>query len=212
MGSDTRQTPVISRGPIIIARHGRPALDRTKGPRIGWQAYVDWWSAYETGGLEAGQAAPAELRAMVKDAETLFTSGRLRAQQTMEAAAPGRSATIDDLFNEAPLPPPRIGMARLLPKTWNVIARIAWLTGHALGDDETVSQSWDRASRAAGVLHEASAKGKVFLAAHGWFNRMIRKELRRLGWTCKYNGGDQYWSWRVYEYPGSGTGRSRIGD
>ncbi len=212
MGSDTRQSPVTRRGPIIIARHGRPELDRNKGPRIGWQAYVDWWSAYERGGLEAGQNPPAELQALVRDADILYTSGRLRARQTMQAAVPGREATADDLFNEAPLPPPRIGPARFLPKTWNVIARIAWLAGHALGEDETVGQSWGRASRAAGVLHDASARGKVFLAAHGWFNRMIRKELRRLGWTCKYNGGDQYWSWRVYEYSRQDTDRMRIGE
>jgi hypothetical protein len=31
---------------------------------------------------------------------------------------------------------------------------------------------------------------------------MLRPELRRLGWTCVQDGGDSYWSFRVYEYRG----------
>ncbi|MEM9285861.1 MAG: hypothetical protein AAGA39_08255, partial [Pseudomonadota bacterium] len=34
-------------------------------------------------------------------------------------------------------------------------------------------------------------------AAHGWFNRMLRRPLRKLGWVCVYDGGDKYWSYRV---------------
>lgn len=187
------------RGPIIIARHGRPALDRTKGPKLDWKSYVDWWAAYEEGGLAAGQAAPAKLQTAVADANTYLTSGRKRAHETMALAAPGQDARADALFNEAPLPPPRFKRAKYLPKTWNVLARIAWLFGHSL-DGESVTESRMRARRAAEELHEAAADGKVFLAAHGWFNRMIRKELRKLGWTCSYNGGDQYWAWRRFEY------------
>ncbi|MEM6411164.1 MAG: histidine phosphatase family protein [Pseudomonadota bacterium] len=187
------------RGPIVIGRHGRPALDRTKGPRLDWRSYVDWWAAYEVGGLAEGQAAPESLRNAVADAERYLTSSRRRAQETMALAAPGRDAIANPVFDEAPLPPPRFKRAKFLPKTWNVIARVVWLFGHKL-DGESVTESRARAKEAAAVLHEASADGKVFLAAHGWFNRMMRKELRKLGWACTYNGGDNYWSWRRFEY------------
>ena len=56
------------------------------------------------------------------------------------------------------------------------------------------------AHRAAQKLHEASVDTKVYLAAHGWFNRMLRPELKKLGWKCVRDGGDSYWSFRVYEY------------
>lgn len=199
MPKETSATP--GRGPIIISRHGRPALDRRLGPRLRWPEYVDWWSRYELGPLADGQEAPESLRKLVADAEIVFASARLRAQQTAESAAPHLKAVHDPLFNEAPLPPPKLAGVRALPKTWNVLARTVWLAGHSL-DGESVAEARQRAIEAALRLHEAAEAGKVYLAAHGWFNRMLRPELRRLGWVCVHDGGDRYWSHRIYEYRG----------
>lgn len=188
-----------ARGPIIISRHGRPALNRDAGPKLAWTDYVDWWAKYEAGPLEEGQAPPDRLMQIVKDADVVFASSRLRAQQTAAMALPHKPAGHDPVFNEAPLPPPKLKGFKALPKTWNVLARTAWLAGHHLGDETSVEARL-RARIAALRLHEASAQGKVYLAAHGWFNRMLRPELRRLGWVCVEDGGDRYWSYRVYEY------------
>lgn len=189
------------RGPIIISRHGRPALDRRLGPRLGWRDYIGWWSRYEAGPLAEGQEPPQDLVDIVADADIVLASGRLRAQQTAALAMPHRDVQYDPVFNEAPLPPPKLLGVRALPKTWNVLARAAWLGGHSL-DGESVAEAQLRAKVAALRLHEASEQGKVYLAAHGWFNRMMRPELCRLGWVCVRDGGDRYWSFRVYEYRG----------
>ena len=184
-----------------MSRHGRPALDRTKGPRLSWESYIDWWAAYEAGGLQEGQKAPEKLKKVVADADIYLTSSRLRAHQTMASAAPGKTARQMAIFDEAPLPPPRLNWLKMLPKRWNVLSRIVWLHGHSL-DGESVHEARARAKEAALVLHEQAQQGKVFLAAHGWFNRMIRKELKKLGWRCTHNGGDKYWAWRSYEFSG----------
>ncbi len=189
------------RGPIVISRHGKPALDRAAGPKLAWLDYVDWWNRYEKGALADGQAAPQGLIDAVADADIVFASARLRAQQTAALARPDKQASHDPVFNEAPLPPPKWPGVRVLPKSWNILARSAWLVGHKL-DGESVQEAHLRAKIAALRLHEASAQGKVYLAAHGWFNRMLRPELRRLGWVCVADGGDSYWSYRVYEYRG----------
>lgn len=189
------------RGPIVISRHGRPALDRRAGPRLAWRDYVSWWDRYEAGPLADGQAAPQALKDLVRDADIVFASGRLRAQQTAALALPHSPASHDPVFNEAPLPPPKLSRVKVLPKTWNVLARGAWLAGHSM-DGESSREAQLRAKIAALRLHEASMQGKVYLAAHGWFNRMLRPELRRLGWVCTDDGGDRYWSYRVYEYRG----------
>ena len=105
------------------------------------------------------------------------------------------------MYNEAPLPPPRLTGAKYLPKTWNVLARICWLAGHSL-DGESFRQARNRAGEAAISLHEKAAEGSVYLAAHGWFNRMLQRPLTRLGWVCVRDGGDGYWSYRIYEYRG----------
>lgn len=189
------------RGPIIISRHGRPALDRRAGPRLGWREYVGWWDRYEAGPLADGQEAPQALMDLVADADVVFASGRLRAQQTAGIALPHKSAAHDPVFNEATLPPPKFAGVKALPKTWNVLARTAWLAGHSLGGENS-REAHLRAKIAALRLHEASGQGKVYLAAHGWFNRMLRPELQRLGWICAEDGGDRYWSYRVYRYRG----------
>lgn len=187
-----------ARGPIIISRHGRPKLDRNEGPKLTWEEYVDWWAAYEIGGLADGQEPPEKLVKLVADAKLVLTSERLRAQQTAAKAAPHMTAIQFDLFNEAPLPPPRWKI-RFLPRTWNFFARTAWMMGHSLGG-ETNKQAWVRAENATNALHEHAKVGKVYLAAHGWFNRMLRKELRKKGWRCIHDGGNAYWSYRIYEW------------
>lgn len=152
--------------------------------------------------LRDDQLAPEVLKAEVANADIVFASARIRAQQTAERAAPHLPAEHDAVFNEAPLPPPLLPSVRFLPKTWNVLARAAWMQGHAL-DMEPVSEARIRAAAAAAKLHEASESAKVYLAAHGWFNRMLRPELKKLGWKCVHDGGDYYWAHRIYEYRGN---------
>lgn len=191
----------MTRGPIIISRHGRPALDRAAGPKLTWQDYRGWWDRYEAGGLLADQPVPQNLIDAVADMDLVVSSARLRAIETAQWATGGREPEPDVLFNEAPLPPPRLKGQTYLPKTWNVLARMAWLNGHSL-DGESVGEARDRAVEAAARLHELSETQSVYLAAHGWFNRMLRRPLTKLGWVCVRDGGDKYWSYRTYEYRG----------
>jgi len=189
------------RGRIVIARHGRPALDRAAGPPLSWQEYVGWWEDYEASKLAPDQDVPSGLIEAVADVDLVLSSTRLRAIETARRATNGREPVQNPVFNEAPLPPPRLKNRAYLPKTWEVFARIMWLAGHTLGG-ESVQQARQRAREAAATLHESSKGKTVYLAAHGWFNRMIRRPLRKHGWVCVRDGADGYWSYRVYEYRG----------
>lgn len=187
-----------SPGFITIARHGLPACDRHA--RMDWRGYETWWEAYDRAGLAEGQTPPASLMEEIRQARTLFASTLPRAIETARAAGPGREVIADPVFLEAPLPPPPLG-GRYRAKTWGVYARTAWWLGHARGL-ETRQDAERRAAAAAAKLTEAAAEGGVVLCAHGWFNRMIRPELRARGWRCVRDGGDVYWSFRRYEYAG----------
>lgn len=189
------------RGPIVISRHGRPALDRSAGPKLTWQEYRDWWERYERGSLAEDQAAPDPLKRLVSDVDLVLSSARPRAIETANWATDGRTPEPHAVFNEAPLPPPRFKTRRYLPKTWNIWARAYWLRGHKL-DGEGVLEARQRAKEAAELLHQSAEGQSVYLAAHGWFNRMLRRPLKGLGWVCVHDGGDKYWSYRVYEYRG----------
>ncbi len=185
----------------MVSRHGKPKLDRTAGPRLDWRSYKDWWARYEESPLRDDEFAPEVLKEAVKNADIVFASARIRAQQTAARAATHMDAQYDPVFNEAPLPPPLLPVVRFLPKTWNVLARTVWLCGHSL-DGESVGEARVRAAAAAVKLHDASENHPtVYLAAHGWFNRMLRTELKKLGWKCVRDGGDNYWSHRTYEFP-----------
>lgn len=188
-------------GRIIVVRHGRPALDREAGPKLHWRDYVDWWAKYEAGSLAPGQSCPKDLCAAVKDDAILLSSVRPRARESAALIARGREVTPDALYNEAPLPPPNWSDRRqYLPKTWNKFARLAWLVGHHHDGEEHVHETRRRAARAADALIAQAESGRdVVLAAHGWFNRMLRRPLARRGWTCVRDGGDAYWSFRIYE-------------
>jgi len=197
-GSDKIQA---KRGPIIVSRHGRPALNRAAGPKLTWQEYQDWWQRYEAGSLAADQNVPLALKQAVEGVDLVLSSVRLRAVETAQWATEGREPQQHAVFNEAPLPPPRLKGRKYLPKTWNILARMVWLRGHSL-DGESVTEARQRAREAAEHLHAVAEGQSVYLAAHGWFNRMLRRPLKRLGWVCVRDGGDKYWSYRVYEYRG----------
>jgi broad specificity phosphatase PhoE len=185
-------------GRIIIVRHGRPELNRNAGPRLDWRAYREWWSKYEQSSLADGQKCPEALMREIPADAIVLSSMRPRAMQTADVLARGREVRRDATFNEAPLPPPR-WRTRHLPKTWNKIARLAWLMGHHDGD-EHVRDAKRRAAKAAGLLIDTAGEGRdVVLAAHGWFNRMLRPQLLKRGWTCVHDGGDKYWSYRIYQ-------------
>ncbi len=186
-------------GRIIIVRHGRPVVIPKEGPPMGWKDYRDWWAQYELSSLKDGQTCPEALLKEIGEDAILLSSARPRAIQTAGHLGRGRAVKHDAMFNEAPLPPPKLGWIPMRPKNWNKWARLLWMMGHS-GGEEHVRDARRRAAKAAGVLIETAGEGRdVVLAAHGWFNRMLRPELRKRGWANVHDGGDKYWSYRIYE-------------
>jgi broad specificity phosphatase PhoE len=199
---NTREAPKNATRPgrIIVVRHGRPALDRSAGPKLDFRGYREWWARYEAGSLAEGQSPPDHLLETASGDLVFLSSERPRAKETAAKIAGDRPVTHHAVFNEAPLPPPRWSdRRRYLPKTWNIVARTVWLFGHHDGD-EHVNEARRRAVEAADLLIATASEGRdVVVAAHGWFNRMLRRPLAKRGWTCTRDGGDSYWSYRIYE-------------
>ncbi|WP_429911044.1 histidine phosphatase family protein [Glycocaulis sp.] len=192
--------PVVTRlpGSIIIARHGEPDADRRMV--LDWRGYEKWWADYDLAGLKNGQSAPKALCEAAGQAHSVYASTLIRAIETAQACVGTREITQNSVFIEAPLPPPPIP-GRFKARTWGVYARCTWWLGMARGK-ETRAQAETRAEEAAAILIEAAQHGDVALFAHGWFNRMLRPVLKRHGYVCVRDGGDDYWSWRKYEIKG----------
>lgn len=189
--------PMSNAPMIVIARHGRPALDRHIW--INSEQYVTWWAAYDAGGLALDQSVPNGLVQALRACKLVVASSLLRARETAARAAPDREVQIEERFVEAPLPPPRLpDFIKFRPRFWGVVARATWYFGYAR-DQETRQQAQVRADSGADwLIEQANNHGSVGLLAHGWFNRMLRVCLEAKGWECVYDGRDSHWSHRVY--------------
>ena len=186
-------------GVITLIRHGEPALSREV--RLNAAEYGDWWSRYESGGLKSRQSPPDDIIALASGSAVVVASTRLRAVQSATILAGDRPFAADDVFIEAPLPPPpwprwiRIG-----PRHWGFFARVWWWFFNYHGHEESVAQAHVRADIAARRLIALAADGQdVLLVAHGFFNTMIGRALKSMGWRRTLGRGYKYWSVRRFE-------------
>ncbi|MEO8811932.1 MAG: histidine phosphatase family protein, partial [Caulobacteraceae bacterium] len=122
-----------------------------------------------------------------------------------------RAFTPDARFVEAPLPPPPFpSWLKLTPRQWGVIARFWWWFFDHHREQESRAQAQARAEAAARALVDLAALGEdVLVVAHGFFNTMVGRSLKALGWRCKKDGGFAYWSVRRFEAPGETARKHR---
>ncbi|HUH22695.1 MAG TPA: histidine phosphatase family protein, partial [Brevundimonas sp.] len=144
---------------------------------------------------------PTELLETAQGAGVIYASTRRRAQETAAAISKGREVISDVLFIEAPLPPPHFpAWFKLPPKYWGVVARFWWHAFNHHEGQETRAQAEARSLSAALALIERAEQGQdVLVLAHGYFNHMVGKRLKALGWRLVHNQGFRYWSQRRYQ-------------
>ncbi len=185
-------------GAITLARHGEPSLSRRI--RLTASGYRRWWAAYEEGGILPDQAPPEGLLHLAREADVIFASTRRRAIETAEAVVAGRDFVRDPIFIEAPLPPPPLPpVLRLSPKAWGFVSRVAWWFAGYAEDGESRAQAQTRCEAAVDKLTQAAAcEGDVLVLAHGFFNTMLARELRRRGWRMVEHEGYGYWGRRRF--------------
>ncbi len=187
-------------GFVHFVRHGKPDIRRDV--RLSRSEFREWWHRYDEVGLAPGETPPEDLLEIANECAVIISSTMPRACQTSELISNGREVIVSELFREAPLPPPLVipGL-RTTSLYWGILSRIVWWLGYSAGG-ESCRQAKVRARMAADfLLKHHEEKGDVMVCAHGWFNRMTAKELRRRGWTRKGYGGDRYWGVRSYLSP-----------
>jgi len=197
--SDTPKSGAPRTGAITLARHGEPALSRRV--KLSAKEYADFWARYEIMGLLPGQVPPPGLRGYVDRCDVLISSTRLRAIESAELVGQGRDFAQEAVLIEAPLPPPNWpAWVRLSPRLWGFFARFWWWFFNHHEGQETRRQAEGRADRAAARLDELARSGQnVVVLAHGFFNVLIGRSLRRLGWRQTVREGYKYWSTRRFE-------------
>ena len=201
VSSDGLAEQAISRRPgaIVLARHGEPALSRKV--KLSAAEYRDFWAQYEVLGIVPGQTPPEALVKVVATAGTVVSSTRLRSIESVALLDAGRAVVQHEMLIEAPLPPPRFPQwVRLSPKIWGFLARFWWWFFNHHEGQETRALAETRAERAADLLvGHAEAGEDVVVLAHGFFNFMIGRALKKRGWNQVSTEGYKYWSTRRFE-------------
>ena len=184
---------------IILVRHGRPAIStQLRTSHRGFRDYID---AYEAAGLDPNSVPPDELQDLVGELTAIYTSGRPRSLDSARALAPNAELIADPLFVEAPLASPRIPLLRMSVPKWAVMSRILWHAGYH-PEIENYRRAKQRASQAAEILvGRAIEDGTTALVAHGYFNAIIGRELRRRGFRRTGSHRVQFWNAVIYELP-----------
>ena len=196
--ADSKPAP-LRHGAIVLARHGEPALSRKVKLSAG--EYREFWANYEILGILPGQTPPDALKRFVAECGTLVSSTRLRAIESAQTLAGERPFERHDLLIEAPLPPPNLPKwIRLSPMIWGFLARTWWWFFDHHEGQETRTQAEARADQAAEMLIGMAETGEdVVVLAHGFFNYMIGRALKRRGWRLTTSEGYKYWSTRRFE-------------
>ena len=181
---------------IILIRHGRPAI--ALRPRTSHRGFSDYIDAYEAAGLDPASLPPRELSDLVQELDSVFTSGRARADESARALAPQAELIADPLFAEAPLASPRIPLLKMRVPKWAVVSRLLWHAGYH-PDIENFRKARHRARQAADVLIAKAHGGDVALVAHGYFNAMIGRQLRLRGFLRTGSHRVRYWNAVIYQ-------------
>jgi broad specificity phosphatase PhoE len=183
---------------IILIRHGQPAIPlRPRASHREFGAYID---AYEAAGLDPASLPPREIADLIKTLRFVFTSGKPRAHESARVLAPHAELVADPLFVEAPLASPHIPLIRMRVPKWAVVARLLWHAGYH-PDIENYAAARARAAAAADrLVYRVKEGGAVALVAHGYFNAMIGRQLRRRGFQRSGSHRVHYWNAVIYDW------------
>lgn len=185
---------------VILIRHGQPAI--ALAPRASHREFRAYIDAYEAAGLDAASLPPREIADLVKELSFVFTSGKPRAHESARALAPHAELVVDPLFAEAPLAGPPLPLIRMTVPKWAVVARLLWHAGYHPGI-ENYPAARARAEKAADILiSKVMQGGAVALVAHGYFNAMLGRILRRRGFQRTGSHRVQYWNAVIYDWNG----------
>ncbi len=181
---------------IILIRHGRPNIPTS--PRTSHREFRSYIDAYEEAGLDPESMPPEELQDLLGEIDAVYTSERKRSVDSARALAPHAELIADPLFAEAPLASPPIPLLRMKVPKWAVVARILWHAGYH-PEIENYRKAKHRASQAADILiKRAHRERAAALVAHGYFNFLIGRELRRRGFKRIGSHRAHFWNSVVY--------------
>lgn len=183
---------------ISLIRHGKSQL--TEDDKITFAEFKKWVEKYDFNGVLEESIYPIVTLEKVSYAKLVITSDLKRSVVSARLLNPKTKTISDPLFRETELPlnPPILFNVKLKPNAWAVILRLQWFTGYS-NQCESLSQAKMRAKRAARQLIDYANEHKsIVLVGHGFFNMLVAKELKKMGWKGKRKASAKHWNCTTY--------------
>lgn len=184
---------------IILIRHGKPAFQPLE--RVNSTEFAQWVQNYNASGLDSSSLPPMKIKQDALTRYVLVCSALTRSIESAQTLNADKIVLSDALFNEAGLPTLNgrgLSWLTLSPRIWAVILRGLWLFGYA-NQTESFKEAQLRAAKAASQLQSLAQQHKnILLVGHGIFNRMLAKELSRMGWHGSKKLKSKHWSYATY--------------
>ena len=194
---------------IVLMRHAEPDFDTSMRVRTSDMSGV--LAAYDEAGIKwtrdgrrTGEIIPHVVGKEGRDGSSVqvVTSNLRRSIESARLFFPHlEPAATDMLYREAELPAklPLGGLAMRYSTAVGIL-RILWMFGiHQQA--ESYAMAVARARRAAEALAgRAMEHGCVVLVGHGFFNRLIDRELTRNGWTAIRREGGGFGASTTFQY------------
>ena len=184
---------------ISLIRHGKSK--HIENNRITCTEFQEWIEKYDSNGVFEENHYPSVTIEKISKAKIVITSDLKRSIESARLLNLNRNIGVvsDALFRETELPTfPRKWGLKLSPNSWAVILRCLWFSGYSR-QCESLANAKQRAKKASEQLVNYAEEHKsVVLVGHGFFNRLIAEELKKVGWEGKRKSSVKHWNCTTY--------------
>ncbi|MED3554320.1 histidine phosphatase family protein [Cytobacillus praedii] len=184
---------------ISLIRHGKS--QQTENSRITSQEIQGWVKKYDTSGVFKVDHYPEGTSEKVAEANLLVTSHLKRSIESANLLHQQMKVFSDPLFREVELPVfPWNWRVKIRPNSWAIILRCLWYCGYAK-ECESLAEARKRAKQAAiQLVNYAEEYHSVVLVGHGFFNRLVAEELKKMGWKGNRKSSTRHWEYTTYSF------------
>jgi broad specificity phosphatase PhoE len=184
---------------ISLIRHGKSK--HIENNIVTCKEFVKWMEKYDNSGVFEEKDYPSETLTKIATASIVITSDLTRSVESANLIIQNRNTRVvtDALFRETELPLPSRNLKfKMRPNSWAVILRCLWFCGYAR-QYESLTEAQQRAIKASEQLVKYAEEHKsVVLVGHGFFNRLIAVELKKMGWKGKRKTTAKHWNCTTY--------------
>lgn len=181
---------------IVLIRHAE--VDIIRDVPIYALEMGEWIDTYNNTRIKSNIPSKNEIDEILKNSDRLCCSGLRRSSDSL--ALLGKTADEQDtLFDEVGTPYADWRGVKLYPDIWLVLFRVAWFVGYT-NRSESFKESKSRAKKATNKLIElCENNATVTLLGHGIMNKLIARELLKIGWKKRGKFGIKNWSYGIFE-------------